>query len=183
MIRNGPTTHKGELSSYWCSRGQQIGIPTKPLPCWTAAPIRLTSAKLLSATITTTTTSTQRAMTTVSLELHGAAPGITMSGTPQGLRSWVVAGTALASGLIYLFRKRCSDGIRRRVIRRLDIIAPRKRIDDEMLNSGLLFNTNCKFFRLKHQQQLSSSLSKTFLWSQSYNRKRSKLLKRKAKRK
>lgn len=79
---------------------------------------------------------------TVSLELRGG-PGLTVNSAPQGARSWIFAGAAFVSGLVYLIRKGYSDGVRRRVIRRLDAIAPRSRYNPDKLREGSVFNADC----------------------------------------
>lgn len=87
--------------------------------------------------------------TTVSLEFRGP-PGLTVNSAPQGLRSWMFAGAACVSGLVYLLRKGYSDGVRRRVIRRLDAIAPRTRYDEDKLRDGTIFNADCEYIVAKH---------------------------------
>lgn len=84
-----------------------------------------------------------QASTTVSLELPGP-PGLTVHSPPQGLRSWMFAGAAFVSGLVYLLRKGYSDGLRRRVIRKLDAVAPRSKYDKAKLNDGTIFNADCE---------------------------------------
>lgn len=85
--------------------------------------------------------------TTLSVELRASTglSGLTVSGPPQGARSWLLVGAALASGVIYALRKSYSNGIRRRVIRRLDDIAPRIKFHRGLLDTGKVFNADCEY--------------------------------------
>ena len=73
----------------------------------------------------------------------GGGPGFTVNSPPKGIRTAVLAGAAVFSGLVYWLRKSHTDGVRKRVIRRLDKIAPRTRYTPEKEKSGRVINGDC----------------------------------------
>lgn len=88
-----------------------------------------------------------QAATSLSLALRGGPP-LTVNAPPRGMRAVVFAGAALATGFAYLVRKRHADGLRRRIIRRLDRIAPRTKYTVEKQTQGFIINADCKLFYL-----------------------------------
>ena len=82
--------------------------------------------------------------TGISLAVRGG-PGITLRSPPQGLRGLLIAGAAVASGLWYLLRKAPADATRRRVLNKLDKIAPRVRYNQDMEADGTILNGECEF--------------------------------------
>lgn len=71
----------------------------------------------------------------------GGRNGFVVASPPQGLRNLIVAGAAVVSGLVFLARRAPQDAVRRRVVKRLDRIAPKRK--SEELSSEDIINTDC----------------------------------------
>lgn len=74
----------------------------------------------------------------------GGGPGFTLRSPPNGIRGVLVVGVAVASGLLYVLRKAPEDAVRRRVIRKLDRIAPKVRYNVQMEADSVILNGECK---------------------------------------
>ncbi|CAN8067875.1 unnamed protein product [Agarophyton chilense] len=86
----------------------------------------------------------QPSTSTASLSLAvGASPRFTVSSAPNGVRTAVLAGAAVFSGLVYLLRRGHADGVRKRVIRRLDKIAPKSKYHPHKHAHGHIINADC----------------------------------------
>lgn len=90
-----------------------------------------------------------RRSASVTLGLPGGH-GLTLEAAPANIRNVVlVAGAAVLSGLVVLTRRRRrGDGVRRRVVRRLDRIAPRVRFDARRFCAGEVINSDCAYFHI-----------------------------------
>lgn len=99
------------------------------------------------------------------------APGFSVNNAPQGFRAAFFAGAAIVSGFIYLIRRGHSNGVRKRVVRCLDRIAPKTRYDASKGKNGHIINSDCKFFTFFNKiNSLKKSNKKTvFLFPSSYN--------------
>lgn len=71
------------------------------------------------------------------------APGFSVNNAPQGFRAAFFAGAAIVSGFIYLIRRGHSNGVRKRVVRCLDRIAPKTRYDASKGKNGHIINSDC----------------------------------------
>lgn len=83
---------------------------------------------------------------------HGQ--GFTVSSPPQGLRRLLVAGVAVVSGLTLLICRAPGDAIRRRVIRKLNNIAPRKKYQAALADVDII-NTDCELPLIRSAKQLT----------------------------
>jgi hypothetical protein len=88
-----------------------------------------------------TSLATSGATAAVSLSLP-VAPDVFLTGTPSRMRTLLVAGVLAASGIItHAVRRGHGDALRRRVLRRLDRLAPRVRYSPELEES--VVNATC----------------------------------------
>lgn len=74
----------------------------------------------------------------------GRGDGFTVASAPKGLRHILFAGIAVASGLVLFIRRAPGDAVKRRIIRRLDRVAPRKRYEVAISEIDVI-NTDCEF--------------------------------------
>lgn len=89
-----------------------------------------------------------RSTSAASLSLAvGGRDGFTVGAPPQAVRNLVLAGAAVVSGLVFLVRRAPGDAVRRRVVRRLDRIAPRRKFDQRKMGKDEVINTDCKFLQ------------------------------------
>lgn len=74
----------------------------------------------------------------------GAVPSFTVNSPPHGLRTALFAGAAVVSGFLIWVKRGHADGVRRRVIRRLDRIAPRTKYHAAKQHKPHIINADCK---------------------------------------
>lgn len=87
-----------------------------------------------------------RSTSAASLSLAvGGRAGFTLGSPPQAVRNLILAGAAVVSGLVFLVRRAPGDAVRRRVVRRLDRIAPKRKFDERKIGKDETINTDCEF--------------------------------------
>jgi hypothetical protein len=81
---------------------------------------------------------------TMSLSLPVAPDMILLSGPPSRGRTLLTALVLAGSGLVaHALRKAPADALRRRLLRRLDKVAPKRRFAEDLVESGVVVNTTC----------------------------------------